>query len=46
LRRITVPFEPDVDKVAATFDKGVLKIVVPRSAAAAKDVRKIPVTSS
>ncbi len=44
LRRITVPFEPDVDKVAATFDKGVLKIVVPRSAAAAKDVRKIPVT--
>ncbi len=43
LRRIALPFEPDESKVEATFDKGVLKVIVPRSAEAAKQVRKIAI---
>jgi HSP20 family protein len=46
LRRIAVPFEADADKVEATFEKGVLKIVVPRSAAAGKQVRKIAIKAA
>ena len=43
MRRIAVPFEPDADKVQANFDKGVLKVMVPRSAAAEKSVKKIAI---
>ena len=43
MRRLVLPFEADADKVEAHFEKGVLKVVVPRSKAAAKDVRKIEV---
>lgn len=43
LRRFAVPFEPDQDKLDARFDKGVLKIKVPRSAAAERQVKRITV---
>lgn len=46
LRRIALPFEPDAEKIAASFDKGILKIIVPRSAKAADKVRKIAVKST
>ena len=36
MRSFELPFEADTDKVEATFDKGVLKISVPRSAAGGK----------
>ena len=32
LRRFTLPWEADEDKVEASFDKGVLKVFVPRKA--------------
>lgn len=43
LRRFSVPFEPDQDRLEAHFDKGVLKIRVPRSAAAERRIKRIPV---
>ncbi len=43
LRRFVIPFEPDADKVNASFDKGVLKVMVPRSKAAEKNVKKIKI---
>lgn len=43
MRRFAVPFEPDAEKVEASFENGVLKIQVPRSAAAEKQVRKIEI---
>lgn len=43
LRRFAIPFEPDANKVRASFDKGVLKVMVPRSAAAEKQVKKIAI---
>ena len=43
MRRFELPFEADTDKVEASFDKGVLKISVPRSAAAEEQVKKIPI---
>ncbi len=43
MRRFAVPFEPDPDNVQASFDKGVLKVMVPRSAAAKKSVKKIAI---
>jgi HSP20 family protein len=43
LRRFAIPFEPDADKVNASFDKGVLKVMVPRSKAAEKNVKKIKI---
>ena len=46
MRRFAVPFEPDADKVDASFDKGVLKVTVPRSAAAEKSVKKIAIKAS
>jgi HSP20 family protein len=46
MRRFELPFEADTDKVEARFDKGVLKISVPRSAAAEKQVKKIAIKSS
>jgi HSP20 family protein len=45
-RSFELPFEPDTDKVEASFDKGVLKISVPRSAAPEKQVKKIAIKSS
>ena len=46
MRRIALPFEPDADNVEATFEKGVLKITVPKSANAAEKVRKIAITGA
>ena len=46
MRRFALPFEPETDKVQASFDKGVLKVIVPRSAAAAKSVKKIAIKGS
>ena len=46
LRRLAIPFEPDSDKVEASFDKGILKIKVPRSPEAARNVRKIAINGS
>lgn len=43
LRRFPLPFEPDADKVQASFKNGVLKIVVPRSAEAERHIKKIAV---
>jgi HSP20 family protein len=43
LRRFALPFETDDDKIEASFDKGVLKVFVPKSAAAAKQAKKIEV---
>jgi len=44
-RRFTLPFEPDTDKVEASFDNGVLKVWVPRSPEAEKHTRKIEIKS-
>lgn len=46
MRRFALPFEPDQDKLEANFDKGVLRITVPRSATAEKRGRKIPVNGA
>lgn len=43
MRRIAIPFEAEEDKVEASFDKGVLKVLVPRSAKAAASVKKIAI---
>jgi HSP20 family protein len=43
MRRFALPFEADEAKVEATFDKGVLKVVVPRSADAERPTRKIEI---
>lgn len=43
LRRFVVPFEPEADKIEAAFDKGVLKVSIPRSPEAAKQTMKIDV---
>jgi HSP20 family protein len=43
LRRFAIPFEPEADKIQASFDKGVLHITVPRSKAAEKKVKKIKI---
>lgn len=42
-RSIRLPFDADPDKVSATFDKGVLKIAIPRPAEEQAKVRKIAV---
>ena len=46
MRRLAVPFEPDADKVEASFDKGVLRVIVPRSAAAERSISKIAIKGS
>ena len=46
MRSFELPFEADTDKVEASFDKGVLKISVPRSTAPEKQVKKITIKSS
>jgi HSP20 family protein len=43
MRRFAIPFEPDADKVNASFDKGVLQVTVPRSKAAEKKIKKIKI---
>jgi HSP20 family protein len=43
LRRFAIPFEPEADKVSASFEKGVLHITVPRSKSAEKQVKKIKI---
>ncbi len=43
MRRIALPFEPDADNIQASFDKGILKITVPRSPRAQEKIRKIEV---
>lgn len=42
-RTIQLPFSPEADKVTASFEKGVLRIVVPRPAEAAEKIRRVPV---
>jgi HSP20 family protein len=42
-RSIALPFEADSEKVSADFSKGVLKVVIPRPAAAAAKTKKIEV---
>jgi len=42
-RTIGLPFEADPDKVTASFDKGILKVTVPRPAEANSKSRKIEV---
>jgi len=46
MRSFELPFEADTEKVEASFDKGVLKISVPRSVAAEKKVKKIAIKGS
>ncbi len=46
LRRFPLPFVPLDDEVEATFDKGVLKVVVPRRAEAEKPATKIEVKAA
>ncbi len=42
-RSIALPFEADMTKVEAKFDKGVLKVHLPKSAEAAKKEKKIEI---
>lgn len=42
-RSIPLPVEVDTDKVQATFKKGVLEIILPKSAKAIQETKKIPV---
>lgn len=43
LRRFALPFEPEADKVEASFDKGVLHIRIPRPTQAKPQARRIEV---
>ncbi|MCS6891345.1 MAG: Hsp20/alpha crystallin family protein [Rhodovarius sp.] len=43
LRRFVLPFEPEPDKVTASFESGVLKVVLPRPAQAKKTSNRIPI---
>lgn len=45
LRRFALPFTPDTAKVTAAFDKGVLKVTVPRSADEPKQTTRIAITA-
>ena len=45
-RSFTVPSEVQADKVEASFDKGVLKIILPKAPEAQAKVQKIQVKSS
>ena len=42
-RTIPLPVEVETDKAEATFKKGVLTIVMPKSAKALKETKKIPI---
>jgi len=43
-RAIPLPFDPDATKVEARFDKGVLRITLPKPAEATKKQQKIAIT--
>lgn len=43
MRRFAIPFEPDAENVEASFDKGVLRIWIPRSPESQKQARKIEI---
>ena len=43
VRSIPLPFDIDTDKVQATFKKGVLQVVLPKSAKAIQEAKKIAV---
>ena len=42
-RSIRLPFDPDMNKVEAKFDKGVLRVHLPKSPEAAKKEKKIEI---
>ena len=42
-RSFRLPFAPEQDKVTATFDKGVLKVELPRPAQAQPSTNRIPI---
>lgn len=42
-RSVSLPFKIDADKVEAKFDKGVLKLTIPKPAEAQQQMRKIPI---
>lgn len=46
MRRFALPFAADRDKVTAAFDKGVLKVMVPRAPEAEKPATKIEVKAA
>ena len=43
MRAFTLPFSPDRDKITADFDKGVLKVTVPRSPDQPKATKRIDI---
>lgn len=43
MRRFTLPFVADEDKIEASFTAGVLKVLIPRSAVPEKPMRKIEI---
>ncbi|MBS1165576.1 MAG: molecular chaperone (small heat shock protein) [Proteobacteria bacterium] len=43
MRSFTLPFTPDRDKITADFDKGVLKVTVPRSPDQPKATKRIEI---
>jgi HSP20 family protein len=44
-RSFAVPDEVETDKVEASFDKGVLKVVMPKSAEAKSKTKKVAITA-
>lgn len=44
-RTIPLPKEVDTDKVEAQFKKGVLRITLPKTPAAIKEVKKVPIST-
>lgn len=42
-RSVTLPFKIDADKVEAKFDRGVLKLTIPKPAGAQQQMRKIAI---
>ncbi len=46
MRAFTLPFTPDRDKITADFDKGVLKVMVPRSPDQPKASKRIEIHPS
>lgn len=46
LRRFVLPFQPEPDKVTASFEAGVLKVTLPRPPETAKPSSRIPIQGS